>query len=161
MTGGATKAAKYTGPVRIPPQAKLEYVSKGERSPTEDHRETFSNEPGQRISNPRYKEGETQLALKIRQELRKTGYCGLAQAAFELTIDPQGNVVETRLFAVNNDKISAAVPTIINTVKFQPAGYASNYRSYHQFKAFFRCNEEEPSVDLEAVPNMIEPVAEN
>lgn len=160
MLAGAQETEKYSGPVRIPPQAKLEYMSKGERSPTEDHRETFLNTTGDRISNPRYKDGENQLARMIRQELSKTGYCGLAQAAFELTIDPQGNVVDTRILAVNNEKIKDAIPSITNKVKFNQASVSSNYRSYHQFKAYFRCGEEEPNVDLEAVPNMIEPIAD-
>lgn len=150
-----------TGPVSIPPQADLDYVSKGERSPAEEHNETFYNGPGQSVTIPRYQDGEQALAVHIRKQLKSSGYCGLAQAAFELTISPSGEVIETRILAVNNEKIKDVIPGIVQMVKFQSASYARNYRSIHQFKAYIRCGEEKPAVDLDAVPNMIEPVASN
>jgi len=153
-----TPAVKYSGPVKIPPQAKLDYNSKGERKPDPSHADTHDNLPGERFGNPQYQEGENQLAIHIRQQLRKTGYCGLAQAAFELTIDPAGNVVDTRVLAVNNEKVNEIIPGIVSSVKFKATGYRSNYRSIHQFKTVLVCGDSEKKINLDNVPNMIEPV---
>jgi ElaB/YqjD/DUF883 family membrane-anchored ribosome-binding protein len=153
--GGPTQAKKYTGPIKIPPQADMEYESKGERSPDPSHNTTFANVGGQTFSNPKYKEGETQLAIHIRSELRKQKYCGLAQAAFELTVDPAGNVVDVRILAVNDDKVKELIPGIVNIVKFKATNIRTNYRSYHQFKTVLVCDESTKKIDLDNVPNII------
>lgn len=156
-----TPAVKYSGPVKIPPQAdkaSVNFLSKGERSPDPSHNTTFFNGPGFRFDNPKYKEGETQMALHIRQELRKGKYCGLAQAAFELTVDPSGNVIDVRILAVNNDQIKDMIPGIVNTIKFKANGLRTNTRSIHQFKTVLVCDENSKKIDLEKVPNIIQPV---
>lgn len=156
-----TVAVKYSGPVKIPAQAKLNYMSKGDRKPDPSHADTHDNLPGERFTNPQYQEGENQLAIHIRQQLRKTGYCGLAQAAFELTIDPAGNVVETRVLAVNNEKVNEIIPGIVSAVKFKATGYRSNYRSIHQFKTVLVCGDKEMKINLDNIPNIIEPPVGN
>lgn len=158
---GPTPAVKYSGPVKIPPQASREemaYSSKGERSPDPSHNTTFVNVPGFRFDNPKYKEGETQMAIHIRQELRKSKYCGLAQAAFELTVDPSGNVIDIRILAVNNDQIKDMIPGIVNIIKFKSNGLRTNTRSIHQFKTVLVCDEGTQKIDLDKVPNIIDPV---
>ncbi len=156
-----TPAVKYEGPVKIPPQADksaMNYLSKGERSPDPSHNTTFFNGPGFRFENPKYQEGETQMALHIRQELRKGKYCGLAQAAFELTVDPSGSVIDVRILAVNNEQIKDMIPGIVNTIKFKANGLRTNTRSIHQFKTVLVCDESTKKIDLEKVPNIIDPV---
>lgn len=159
--GGPTQAKKYTGPIKVPPQADMNYVSKGERSPDPSHNTTFANVPGFRFENPKYKEGETQLAIHIRSELRKQKYCGLAQAAFELTVDPSGNVIDVRILAVNDDKVKEMIPGIVNVVKFKSSNLRTNYRSYHQFKTVLVCDESTKKIDLDKVPNIINPPVGN
>lgn len=158
-TTASTPANKYSGPVKIPPQEKFEYVSKGERMPAESHRDSHVNVPGKSITNPKYASGENGFALQIRQALRKAGFCGLAQAAVELTIDPNGTVIGSRVLAANNDKVREIVPEIVSGIKFQPQGYGSNYNSYHQFKTEIVCKGDSPKHDLDQVPNIIKTTA--
>ncbi|MEM7035509.1 MAG: hypothetical protein AAF570_00940 [Bacteroidota bacterium] len=156
VLAGGSSVNKYTGPVKIPPQAKLKYESKGERNPEDAHRGTFVNVPGNKIGNPKYEEGENKFAIHLRQELRKAGYCGLAQAAVELEIDPNGSVVNSRVLMANDDKIREIVPTILSGLKFQPQGMGVNYRSIHQFKTEIVCKGQSPKYeDLDDVPNLI------
>ncbi len=154
----STPTVKYEGPVKIPPQADMKYVSKGERSPDPSHNTTFFNGPGFRFENPKYQEGEAQMALHIRRELRKGKYCGLAQAAFELTVDPSGNVTDVRVLAVNNEKVKDMIPGIVNTIKFRPSNLPAGTRSVHQFKTVLVCDGSTKKINLDKVPDIINPV---
>ncbi|HHG86689.1 MAG TPA: hypothetical protein ENJ82_18215 [Bacteroidetes bacterium] len=148
-------AKAYTGPVKIPPQEKLEYVSKGERSPDKSHNTTFVNVPVQSLAPPTYVDGDGQFGLQLRKGLRKSGFCGLAQAALEIEIAPNGQVVNTRILAANNDRVKEVVPGIISGLRFKPQGIGQNYRSYQQFKAEIVCEGQSPTVNLEEVPDII------
>ena len=144
---------KTTGGVTVPPQKDIKYESMGERKPDV---ETHENVPITQASKAEYANNESQLALRIKQELRKTGYCGFAQAAIELTVDPAGNVVGNRIMYSNNDKVSSALPSILTAMKFtaQPS-IRANYYTIVQFKTEIVCSGK-GSVDIQKMPNVIQ-----
>lgn len=161
----ATNTRRSSGG-KIPPQADFEYVSKGDRRPEDSHAETHVN-----VGTTEYRElgyhkrdfdkGSSQIGVAIRKTLKKNGFCGLAQAAVEVTVDPNGSVVGHRVLAASDDKVREAMAEVVNSLKFKPfPGTTANSRNIFQFKTEIVCGEGESRYDLDKVPNIINrPVA--
>jgi hypothetical protein len=145
---------KSGGNTPIPPQDNREYKPLGDRQPDPSNPDTHGNVDPGKLASAEYSSKDNQLALKIKQELRKTGYCGYAQAAIELTVDPSGNVVANRIMYCNDDKVTASLPVIVSGLKFEPRSVRYNYFTYVQFKTEIVCSGK-GSLDLEKQPNVI------
>lgn len=143
--------SKPSGPIKIPPQEKLPYVSKGDVKPDESHNTTFVNNEPIQSKEVKY-DNESQVAVNMRTELRKAGYCGLAHAVIEMETDPRtGNVISTRVLKSNDPKVAELVPTVTKSLRFKPSAGASNRYVYTEFKTEMVCTGGNPTVDLDSV----------
>lgn len=144
------------GGTKIPPQATdITYESKGDRKPQV---ETHENLTPQTVGKPNFQGDESQMAIDIKTELRKTGYCGLAQAAIEVTVSPSGSIVGSRVIFANDPKIEGVIPTVSRNFKFASKPIRHNYVSIVQFKTDILCNGKGSGVNLDEVPDVIKRV---
>ncbi len=149
---------KPTGPIKIPPQEKIQYVSRGDVKPDESHNTTFvNNEPAQ-DRTVKY-DNQSQVAMNLRIELRKAGFCGLAHAAIEMETDPRtGNVISTRVMKSNDPKVAELVPSVTKSMRFKPSVSSSNRFVYTEFKTEMVCAGEKPKIDLNSIENYLTPI---
>jgi hypothetical protein len=152
---------KTAATAQVPKQMDIKYTSPGDRRPEESHNQTHWNgSPGSstEVKKAEYADGENQIAINLKQQIRKSGFCGLAQALIEVEVDPAGNIVNHRVMAANNEQVSKFMPDAISTVKFAPKpGLRRNYFAYVQFKTDIICDgmdrNNRPSLD--AVPDIL------
>lgn len=162
----ATKTVKPGGPIKLPPQEKIEYVSRGDAKPDASHQETHAdidiNIDTKGTSEVKYSD-ESTFGVNLRVALRKEGYCGLAQALVELETDPNtGRVINSRVMQVNDPKIAALVPGVIKDLKFQPTRSAANRYIYTEFKTEIVCEGEKSKYNLDQVDDFLsKPAAGN
>jgi hypothetical protein len=162
----ATKTVKPGGPIKLPPQEKLPYVSRGDAKPDASHQETHAdidiNANSKGTSEVKYSD-ESTFGVNLRVALRKEGYCGLAQALVELETDPNtGRVINSRVMQVNDPKIAALVPGVIKDLKFQPTRSAANRYIYTEFKTEIVCEGEKSKYNLDQVGDFLsKPAAGN
>jgi hypothetical protein len=153
-----TPVAKPTkgGGSGVPPQAKLDYVSQGERGPDASHKETHANVAITTVSNPEISD-ESQFGVQMRQSLRRAGYCGLANALIEVEVDRYGSVVNSRIMYANSDQVKEILPNIVKGLKFkaQGANDLKSFFSYYQVKTEIVCGGGKPAFDLQNVPAVI------
>lgn len=148
-------STKPSGPIKIPPQEKFTYVSKGDVKPAESHNTTFVNNEPYQDKTIKY-DNQSQVAVNLRTELRKAGYCGLAHAAIEMETDPRtGNVISTRVMKSNDPKVAELVPSVTKSMRFKPSQSASNRFVYVEFKTEMVCNGEKPKLELESIENYL------
>ena len=153
-TKPAPTASKINN-AKIPPQDKIPYTSNGDRDPQESHRDSHWNGQGPSIVVPDFKEGESQVAVHLKSQLRKQGVCGLAQAAIDLTLDPNGNVVDQVILASNSEKVSSLLPGILKQMRFRPQpGARFNYHTYIHFKTDITCAGQKP-INLDMVQDYL------
>jgi hypothetical protein len=148
-----------SGSIKIPPQEKIPYVSKGDAKPQV---ETHSDIDIKGTSLVTYAD-ETTFGMNLRFALRKAGYCGLAQALVELETDPKtGKVINSRIMQVNDAKVAELVPTVIKDLKFRPSVGAANRYVYSEFKTEIVCEGQKPKYDLDQVSDFLsKPEANN
>lgn len=139
----------------IPPQAKLDYVSQGERGPDPSHAGTHLNENPDKVTNPEISD-ESSFGVQMRQSLRKSGFCGLANALVEVEVDRYGSVVNSRIMYANNEQVKDILPGIIKGLKFKAQGASDlkSFFSYYQIKTEIVCNGK-PQFNLKEVPPVI------
>lgn len=139
----------------IPPQAKLEYVSMGERAPDPSHKDSHSNEPVAVVTDPVISD-QSSFGVQMRSSLRKSGFCGLANALVEVEVDRNGSVVNSRIMYANNDQVRDILPGIIKGLKFeaQNASNLKSFYSYYQIKTEIVCGTK-PQFNLQEVPQVI------
>jgi hypothetical protein len=154
-TTTATASNRSTGGGKVPAQSTaVTYESKGDRKPQV---ESHENMPINTVGKPNFQGDESQMAIDIKSELRKTGYCGIAQAAIEVTVSPSGQIVNSRVIFANDPKIEGVIPTVSRNFKFAPKSIRHNYVSIVQFKTDILCNGKGSGVDLSEVPDVIKP----
>jgi hypothetical protein len=150
-----TAKVKPSGPIKIPPQEKLEYVSKGDVRPEESHNKTFVNIAPPTQNKVEYADENT-ISVELRTALRKAGFCGLAHAAVELETDPRsGNVINVRVMQANDPKVSEVVPGIVKGLRFKSLSGAANRYVYTEFKCEIVCEGQKSKVDLENVEEFL------
>ncbi|MCB9231214.1 MAG: hypothetical protein H6581_06110 [Bacteroidia bacterium] len=153
-----TKTTTKTAGTNLPNQAGYSYNSTGNKDPDQSHAETFKNMAPPPVATPNWASDESRIAVLIKQSLRRNGVCGLAQSLIELTVDPQGNVINHNILKSNSDQVSKLIPDVLKEVKFQPQPQARfNYVTYIQFKTDIMCQTEakRPPVDLDTVQDYI------
>lgn len=155
-TSTATASNRTTGGGnKVPAQSTdIKYESKGDRKPQVESHENMSINT---VGKPNFQGDESQMAIDIKSELRKTGYCGIAQAAIEVTVAPSGQIVSSRVIFANDPKIEGVIPTVSRNFKFAPKSIRHNYVSIVQFKTDILCNGKGSGVDLSEVPDVIKP----
>lgn len=139
----------------IPPQAKLDYVSKGERAPDPSHKDSHIDEPVAVVTDPVISD-QSSFGVQMRTSLRKAGFCGLANALIEVEVDRNGSVVNSRIMYANNDQVRDILPGIIKGLKFeaQNASNLKSFFSYYQIKTEIVCGTK-PQFNLQDVPQVI------
>jgi hypothetical protein len=159
--------AKPGGPVKLPPQEDIKYVSKGDMKPDASHNTTWVNDDinAKTGSNPdavKYADQGT-FAVNLRTALRKSGYCGLAHATVELETDPSsGRVLNTRILAINDPKVAELVPSVIKELKFNTLAPGYNRYIYTEFKTEIVCEGQKPKYNLDQVEDfLVRPTASN
>lgn len=158
----STVKPKPGGPIKLPPQEKIEYVSRGDVKPDASHAETHVNVQPTAGEGAKYADEGT-FAVNLRTALRKSGFCGLAHATVELETDPRtGQVVNSRVLATNDPKVAELVPGVIKDLRFRPLTGASNRYVYTEFKTEITCNGEKPKYNLDQVDDfLVKPTAGN
>ncbi|MCE3007836.1 MAG: hypothetical protein LW884_05745 [Bacteroidetes bacterium] len=124
--------------VSLPPQTYDRTV--GNLEPNESHIRTVANSSGPSIPRPSYRGGEPAMGVYLRQALRKEGVCELAHVLAELTISPDGKVVDYRVFAANNEKVYNTLPGIFRGMEFSPTGISVAQYYYLEFKTEMVCS---------------------
>lgn len=97
------------------------------------------NLPGPKASVRDYIAGRDAMKDKIKADLKAGGVCGLAQALFSVTLDPQGNVVDYDVLGANSEAVELQLMTVLPTLQFQPAQVNYNQELYLEFKAEIVC----------------------
>lgn len=153
---------KPGGPIKLPPQENIQYVSRGDAKPDASHAEThanvdFNNKAIGGTNDVKYAD-ETTFGVNLRVALRNSGYCGLAHALVELETDPgSGRVVNSRILQVNDPKIASLVPNVIKDLKFKPGTITSaNRYVYTEFKTEIVCEGQKPKYDLDQVNEFLQ-----
>lgn len=162
-TPTTTPKAKTGGPIKLPPQEKYEYVSRGDAKPDASHQDTHADINLVGESVVKYADATT-FGVNLRVALKKEGYCGLAQALVELETDPNtGRVINSRVMQVNDPKIAALVPNVIKDLKFQPTKNSANRYIYTEFKTEIVCEGQKPKYEnLDQVGDFLsKPAASN
>lgn len=147
-----------TSKASLPGQAAYSYNSTGNKDPDESHAGSFKNMPGPVLSTPAWANDENGVAVLIKQSLRRNGVCGLAQSLIELTLDPQGNVVNHNILKSSSDQIAKLLPEVLKEVKFKAQPQARfNYVTYIQFKTDIMCQTDasRQPIDLDTVQDYI------
>lgn len=144
-----------TIPVAAIPGAK--YVSKGDLKPDESHAKSHTNAAGPKITPPEYIDGEAMKAVYIKQELRKSGVCGLAHVLAEITVDKDGTVKEYRIFQANDAKVRTAIGPVITSLKYKPESVKFRQNMYLEVKADVECATQPASkVNLDQVDSYLQ-----
>jgi hypothetical protein len=161
----ATTKPKVGGPIKLPPQEKIEYVSRGDVKPDASHNTTWVNtdvNTNSKSAIVTYADEGT-FAVNLRTALRKSGYCGLAHATVELETDPSsGRVVNSRVLATNDPKVAELVPGVIKELRFRPLTGAANRFIYTEFKTEIVCDGQKPKYNLDQVEDfLVRPTAAN
>jgi hypothetical protein len=140
----------------VPPQAKLDYVSQGERGPDASHKETHANVVVPVVTTSEISD-ESSFGVQMRQSLRKSGFCGLANALIEVEVDRYGSVVNSRIMYANNEQVKEILPGIIKGLKFKAQGASDlkSFFSYYQIKTEIVCGGGKPQFNLKEVPPVI------
>lgn len=131
-------------------------TNSGTATAANDHEDMHKNMPGPVLSQPQYVEGEQAMKDQIRNQLHMSGVCGLAQAAFEVTVTPRGDVVAYRILAANTQQVYSLMPGILSGLKFKPSNNRFNQTTYLEFKTDIRCDENPTGGQLDQVPNYID-----
>lgn len=118
------------------------------------HKDTYWDGPGPKFDARVYVEGEAKMKELIKERLRAGGVCGLGQAAFSLTLDPQGNVVKHSILASNSPMVEMQMGTILPGLKFNSVDSRYRQTIYLQFKAEILCEGTE-KVNIQNVDNII------
>ncbi|GAB4403412.1 MAG: hypothetical protein OHK0039_02550 [Bacteroidia bacterium] len=119
------------------------------------HKDTHWDGPGPEFGPRTPVGGESQMKDLIKTKLRSGGVCGLGQAAFSLTLDPQGNVIRHSVLAANTPQVEAQMATILPTLKFDATNSRYNQTVYFQFKAEIICEGQSTNVQLQNVEQII------
>jgi hypothetical protein len=153
----ATKT-KPGGPIKLPPQMDLKYVSNGDVKPDASHNTTFVNtdvNSNSKTATVQYADEGT-FAVNLRTALRKSGFCGLAHATVELETDPStGRVVNSRVLATNDPKVAELAPNVIKDLRFRPLPGAANRFIYTEFKTEIVCEGQKPKYNLDQVEDFL------
>ena len=115
------------------------------------------NLAGPRVGQPSYQGGEQAMKELIALKLKEAGVCGLAQAAFEVTVDGQGGVRAARVINANDTNVNLQLNSILPNLQFEPQGNRIPVRAIYQFKAEIVCDGQERSIDLQSVDDLIKP----
>ena len=118
------------------------------------HKDTYWDGPGPKFEPRVYVEGEAKMKEIIKERLRAGGVCGLGQAAFSLTLDPQGNVKNHSVLAANSAVVEIQLGSVLPTLKFNAVDSRYRQTIYLQFKAEILC-EGTQKVELQNVDNII------
>lgn len=113
-----------------------------------------TNIPGPKFTKPVYAGGATAMKQFIADELKKASVCGLAHAAYEVTIDGSGKVLAHNILSVNNQNLLLYLPSIVQRLQFQPTGSGLPVRAVYEIKAEITCEGVE-KVDLNSVPTLL------
>ncbi|MEM6347412.1 MAG: hypothetical protein AAF927_26215, partial [Bacteroidota bacterium] len=127
----------------------------GNNSPDASHRDTHANVAGPKFVTRTYAQGEAVVKDKLKTEMTTNGVCGLAQSAFSVTLNPQGDVIGWRILASNQITVEAVLNKVIPTLKFTPADYAYNQVVYLDFKADIKCAGQPDNTNLKDVAPLI------
>lgn len=161
----STAKVKPGGPIKLPPQENIPYVSNGDVKPDASHNTTWVNtDVNNNSKNIEVKYAdEGTFAVNLRTALRKSGFCGLAHATVELETDPSsGRVVNSRVLATNDPKVAELVPGVIKELKFKPLAGAANRFVYTEFKTEIVCEGQKPKYNLDQVEDfLVKPTASN
>ncbi len=103
---------------------------------------------------PAYQGGDDAMKNYLAEELHKVGVCGLAQAAFTVTVNPAGQVVDGAVLKANTPLVQAQMTNLLRTLKFSPFQGRVNQNLVLEFKGDIRCGTGE-SVNLQEVKPMI------
>lgn len=112
-------------------------------SPAMSNPDSHENLAISRFPSPTSGQGQGNMKNYIKEELRKRGVCGLAQALAEITINPKGDVVSYNVIKANDLTVSSALPGILQGMKFEPSELDVPYVSYIEFKADLLCEGQE------------------
>ena len=161
----STAKVKPGGPIKLPPQEDIKYVSNGDVKPDASHNTTWVNtdvNTNSKNIEVKYADEGT-FAVNLRTALRKSGFCGLAHATVELETDPSsGRVVNSRVLATNDPKVAELVPGVIKELKFRPLTGAANRFVYTEFKTEIVCEGQKPKYNLDQVEDfLVKPTASN
>ncbi|MEM7371709.1 MAG: hypothetical protein AAF587_24045 [Bacteroidota bacterium] len=118
------------------------------------HKDTYWDGPGPQFDARIYVEGEAKMKELIKERLRSGGVCGLGQAAFSLTLDPQGNVLKHSILAANSPMVEMQMGSILPGLKFNSVDSRYRQTIYLQFKAEILCEGTE-KVNIQNVDNII------
>jgi hypothetical protein len=127
---------------------------RGYSSLADDEHENVS---GPKAGERTYIDGRDAMKQLIKTKLKQGSICGLAQALFSATIDPQGNVVRHTILGVNGEdkaEIELQLMTIIPTLKFTKADVRFDQTIYLEFKAEIIC-EGKDKVNLQQVDPLL------
>jgi len=116
--------------------------------------EEHANVAGPKGTKRTYIDGEQAMKDMISARLRQGKVCGLAQALFSLTLDPQGNVVRHSVLTANTATVQLQLSQILPTLKFSQADIRINQTIYLEFKADISC-EGQDRVNLQNVDPII------
>ena len=120
-----------------------------------NHQGTHWDGPGPKFAERTYVDGDSKMKDLIKQQLRSGGVCGLGQAAFSVTLDPQGNVIRHAVLAANKPMVELQLNSILPGLKFNPVDYRYNQTVYLEFKAEIICDGAADKVRLQEVPSII------
>jgi hypothetical protein len=140
---------------QTPPSSSGQNQPSGNVSPDASHRDTHANVPGPKFVTRTYAEGEAAVKEKIKSQLRANAVCGLAQAAFSVTVDPAGNVLNYNILASNKATVQTALMGIIPNLKFNRVSYSMNQVVYLDFKADVACDGVDDGTNLKEVESLI------
>ncbi|MDX2247473.1 MAG: hypothetical protein SF052_11885 [Bacteroidia bacterium] len=124
-------------------------------SPHPSHKETFANVAGPKFFPRNYVDGRSAMKEKIAEALKNGGVCGLGQAAFSVTLDPKGNVINHKVLATNSAIVELQLHTILPTLKFNEVDVTYDQTIYLEFKADIICNEGADKINLQNVEPII------
>ncbi len=113
------------------------------------------NLAGPKVDQPSYQGGEQAMKEFIATKLKEAGVCGLAQAAFEVTVDGEGAVRGARVLNANDANINMQLTSILPSLQFESLGNRIPSRAIYQFKAEIVCEGQERSIDLQSVDDLI------
>lgn len=128
---------------------------RGDVKPDISHRDTHANVAGPRFEARTYAEGESAVKEKIKTQLRSANVCGLAQAAFSVTLRPDGTVESANVLVANKPQVQVALMNVVPSLKFNSVNYAYKQVVYLDFKADVACDGVEDNTNLKEVNPLI------
>ncbi|MEZ4827271.1 MAG: hypothetical protein R3C61_13485 [Bacteroidia bacterium] len=132
-----------------------EYTPGKGYSPHPSHKETHANVAGPKFFPRNYVDGRAAMKEKIAESLKNGGVCGLGQAAFSVTLDPKGNVINNKVLASNSALVELQLRAILPTLKFNEVDITYDQTIYLEFKADIVCDAATDKVDLHNVQPII------